>query len=87
MRKRRRFAGLRQVPSDRLHAMAGQLRCIMWERDVSEAQERLWDAIVRELEYRYRRPGQFGRRCICPLCRPPFPDEPLYGPEATDLAG
>lgn len=78
MSNRRRWAGLRDAPSDRIHALAGHLAAIRCGEDLSPAQEGLWDAIVRELEYRYRRPGEFGRRCRCLLCRPPFPDEPLF---------
>lgn len=64
---------LRAWHSDTLHSLAGGLRRMGMERDLSRGQEYLWSMVVRELEYRHRRPATWGPRCWCDLCVPPFP--------------
>lgn len=72
---RRRSPGWVRCMSDaQLHATAMKLARDSETRDLSAAQEWLWQSLISELEYRWRttRPASF--RCSCMLCVPPFPD-------------
>lgn len=70
--RRRSPAWLRRRSRDELHAMAHYLLRYQEGADLSEPQEWLWDALISELEYRWRNTKPAWRRCPCGLCHPPF---------------
>lgn len=72
---RRRSPGwVRQWSLRDLHAVALRLNHERTQHDLSARQERFWDGLVSELEYRRRYGVRNGLRnvCHCELCFAPF---------------
>lgn len=63
------------LSSAALHGIAGSLRKQQYQRDLSSAQEWLWDVVLAELETRHRRTRGTLQCCCCDLCRAPFPSD------------
>lgn len=54
-----------------LHGLALQLRQSRLDDRITERQEWLWDAVVSELEYRWRKHTDSPlKRCWCDVCAP-----------------
>lgn len=71
---RRRSPGWVRALSVRdLHRIAYRLQHQRESADLSDRQEWLWDALISELEYRWRSEERFLFRCTCQLCVAPFP--------------
>jgi len=64
------------MTSEDLHAIVGRFQRQQADKDLTERQEWLWDAIISELEYRHRQTRPAWQRCSCEFCVPPFPTQP-----------
>jgi hypothetical protein len=73
---------VRQWSAKSLHAVLGRFDRERRSRDLSEAQEWLYDAMVSELEWRRRHTRPVWQACSCHYCFGPFPfPEHEDGPE------
>lgn len=70
--RRRSPRWVRESSSETLHAIAHRFLNMQESVDLTERQEWLWNALVSELEYRWRTTRPSWQRCACGLCRPPF---------------
>lgn len=59
---------VRREDGVRLHSLAYKLQQQRIESGLSEGQERLWDQIIGELEWRSARTRRGYKRCACELC-------------------
>lgn len=70
--RRRSPRWVRELSLAEAHAIAYSFLNAQTTTDLTERQEWLWDALVSELEYRWRNTRPSWQRCNCGLCRPPF---------------
>lgn len=67
-----------RTKSDReLHAIAGRFFNLFVTGNITAAQDKAWDGIISELEYRARHASPPSSRCVCFLCWNPF--DPITG--------
>lgn len=72
--RRRSPQWVRELTSRECHGIALKLHRGRTSADLSDAQEWLWEAVISELEYRWRHPSTEWFWCSCELCCPPFPE-------------
>lgn len=75
--RRRAPYWVRELSSASLHGLAGRLLRESKVKDLSGAQEWLWDRCINELEWRRRQVRPVWQSCSCELCVGPFDYEDL----------
>lgn len=72
MDRRAAWCRVRRADSTWLHKMAMRLQRLNCEEGLTEGQDRLWDQIIAELEWRSARKRRAYDRCACEFCINPF---------------
>lgn len=78
---------IRELPRQKVHAIAAHLDALWRSDGISDAQAHLLDGCISELDYRNRRAAS-GDRCTCRICFGPFDSsyDELRAPERPAMA-
>lgn len=78
MNRRSSWVVVRSWDSVQCHKIAMRLQRQLWEGGLTDGQERLFDQVIAELEWRSARKRRRYKRCWCEFCTTPFPEEVEY---------